>query len=55
MIDRYFAEGAASEDVDFFAPDGTFLMRLPTPHAAGNYPGNGGIMRESVLALADPI
>lgn len=31
-------------------------MRLPTPHAAGtDYPGDGGIMRESVLALAERI
>lgn len=55
VIERYFAEGAASDDVDFFAPDGTYLMRLPTPHAVGtDYPGNGGIMRP-VLAkiLAD--
>lgn len=46
VIDRYFEEGAASDDVDMFGPDGTFLTRLSTPHAEGSdYPGNGGIMR----------
>lgn len=55
VMERFSVEGAASDDVDLFTPDGQFILRMPTPHAIGaDHPGNGGIMRP-VLAkiLAD--
>lgn len=55
ILERFLEEGAASDGVDAFSPDGTHLARLPTPRVAGpDVPGGGGIMRP-VLAkiLAD--
>jgi 2-polyprenyl-6-methoxyphenol hydroxylase-like FAD-dependent oxidoreductase len=46
VLDQFLAEGAASDDVDLFLPDGRHVGRLPTPRIAGpEVPGGGAIMR----------
>ncbi len=55
VLDAFLAQGAASDGVQLFLPDGAPLGTLPTPRLAGpDVPGNGGILRP-VLAriLAD--
>lgn len=55
VLDAFLQQGAASDGVQLFLPDGTPIGVLPTPRLAGpDVPGNGGILRP-VLAriLAD--
>ncbi|MFZ4288194.1 FAD-dependent oxidoreductase [Variovorax sp. HJSM1_2] len=55
VLDAFLEQGAASDGVQLFLPDGAPLGTLPTPRLAGpDVPGNGGILRP-VLAriLAD--
>jgi len=55
ILERFLAEGYASDGTDIMTPDGRLLAQLPTPRIAGDdVPGNGAVMRP-VLAriLAD--
>jgi 2-polyprenyl-6-methoxyphenol hydroxylase-like FAD-dependent oxidoreductase len=46
VLDEFMAQGAASDGVDIFMPDGMKVASLPTPRIAGpDVPGSGAIMR----------
>jgi 2-polyprenyl-6-methoxyphenol hydroxylase-like FAD-dependent oxidoreductase len=52
VIDAFLAEGAASDGVGIFIPNGQKLAELPTPRLAGpGVPGNGAIMRPALARI----
>jgi 2-polyprenyl-6-methoxyphenol hydroxylase-like FAD-dependent oxidoreductase len=52
ILDAFLQEGAASDGLQAFLPDGTLLAAIQTPRLAGpDIPGNGGIMRPTLARI----
>lgn len=48
IIDGYIDAGFGYDAVEAYAPDGSLLARIPSPHLAAGYPANIGIARPAL-------
>lgn len=52
ILDAFIASGHVCDGIDFLAPDGSLLAKLPTPRVAGpDVPGSGAIMRRNLARV----